>query len=1040
MSTEQFDAIANFLSPGSTFRGIPLWSWNDRLEEREVRRQIRAMADGGLGGFFMHARVGLLTPYLDNEWFDMVRVCIDEAKRLGMHAWIYDEDKWPSGYAGGRIAAYGKEHRLKGIYAERSATAAPGDPVLRSFRFRGEEWVIAVHTDGLGQKWFNESAYVDLMNPETVRLFLDTTIGAYYEAVGSEFGKTVPGVFTDEPCYQFFGFRKGLLPWTHSLPDVFRDLHGYELVDWIELLFLDAHSAKRTDGPPGTAPGVAVEQRVRHDFFAAATHRFLTSFTQQYQSRANELGLVFTGHFMSEDTLESQTSWIGAAMPHYEFMDWPGIDKLGRHVNQNVTVKQVSSVSDQLEKERTFSEVFGCVGQDFSFAGQRWIHGWQVALGVNVLDPHLSLYTMAGERKRDFPANLFYQQPWWKHQRVASDVLARLNAIMTWGQRVIDVGVLHPIASAWALYDVSSYSQLRENPVAQYDRWLTSLTDGLLERQIDFHFIDETLLARHGRVDIDSAKPLLTVGAGQYRIVIVPPSITWSATTIELLSRFCASGGVVWTLNQEAEWIDMATPLDLEELLPDRKHASTISALIAGIDADRSDAFVVKVLDRDLGNNVPSVFIHERTENGAQLAYLTNTSETRHVRIQIFLPFNQAWILDPQSGSRRRATFDSANGENWIDMDLAPGEPVILVDDSDAWSEIPEETASWQVSLTRQQKHEARYRLTPSIQGTRLRDPNVMPIERVDLWIDGSFVGKNMPLLRVWDEHFYGKPDGTQFRARYNFRLDGEIPEKSGMSVAVERAINLDQITINGSPVKADGTWWLDPNFQLLDIARFVVSGGNTLEIVGRKFNNITKGGDGVGYHRLLSPEQAKDYRPTDLDAAYIVGDFLVPIDRVGGSEIVPVAHSRLEEMQIPGGDITSAGFPFYAGTVEIHATVDLAEHLGVPFQAAVSIERVTFPSCELWCNGKHVDTRVWEPWEWDVSQFLRPGTNELRFVLPTDLYNLMGPATEAYDRPEMVGPDTFRSIRTWSPVRRSLSRLVQGLGVAIWPRNGGHT
>ncbi|MFW6152418.1 MAG: hypothetical protein ACOC6C_05530, partial [Verrucomicrobiota bacterium] len=97
------DILREIKNPGSEYRGAPFWSWNGKLEPEELRRQIRIMHKMGLGGFFMHSRVGLATPYLSEEWFDCVRACIDEAKKLGMKAWLYDEDRWPSGFAGGIV-------------------------------------------------------------------------------------------------------------------------------------------------------------------------------------------------------------------------------------------------------------------------------------------------------------------------------------------------------------------------------------------------------------------------------------------------------------------------------------------------------------------------------------------------------------------------------------------------------------------------------------------------------------------------------------------------------------------------------------------------------------------------------------------------------------------------------------------------------------------------------------------------------------------------------------------------------------------------
>ncbi len=90
-----------FAAPGAAYRGKPFWSWNGRLEPEKLRRQIREFKAMGLGGFFMHSRVGLATPYLGREWFDCIRASIEEAKRCGLIPCLYDEDRWASGAAGG---------------------------------------------------------------------------------------------------------------------------------------------------------------------------------------------------------------------------------------------------------------------------------------------------------------------------------------------------------------------------------------------------------------------------------------------------------------------------------------------------------------------------------------------------------------------------------------------------------------------------------------------------------------------------------------------------------------------------------------------------------------------------------------------------------------------------------------------------------------------------------------------------------------------------------------------------------------------------
>ena len=53
------DLLRRFREAGHKSRSLrptTFWSWNDKLDPEEVRRQIREMARGGLGGHVMHAR------------------------------------------------------------------------------------------------------------------------------------------------------------------------------------------------------------------------------------------------------------------------------------------------------------------------------------------------------------------------------------------------------------------------------------------------------------------------------------------------------------------------------------------------------------------------------------------------------------------------------------------------------------------------------------------------------------------------------------------------------------------------------------------------------------------------------------------------------------------------------------------------------------------------------------------------------------------------------------------------------------------------
>jgi hypothetical protein len=102
-----------FQNPTSEYRGTPFWSWNCTLDEKELLRQIDELKEMGYGGFHMHCRAGMATEYLSDEFMKLIKSCVKKAKKEEMLAWLYDEDRWPSGFAGGIVT---KEHKYRGRY------------------------------------------------------------------------------------------------------------------------------------------------------------------------------------------------------------------------------------------------------------------------------------------------------------------------------------------------------------------------------------------------------------------------------------------------------------------------------------------------------------------------------------------------------------------------------------------------------------------------------------------------------------------------------------------------------------------------------------------------------------------------------------------------------------------------------------------------------------------------------------------------------------------------------------------------------------
>ena len=193
-------------------RPVPFWSWNDKLEPDELRRQIGAMQDAGMGGFFMHARGGLETEYLSEDWFRAVEASVDEAKKRGMQAWCYDENGWPSGFAGGKLLENPENwaHYLRFERKTDFDAAALGVYTLENGHIRRITGAANGISEYLCVYDCQNSSTVDILDPRITDAFLALTHEKYFERFGAEFGKGIAGFFTDEP--QYFRYETAYTP------------------------------------------------------------------------------------------------------------------------------------------------------------------------------------------------------------------------------------------------------------------------------------------------------------------------------------------------------------------------------------------------------------------------------------------------------------------------------------------------------------------------------------------------------------------------------------------------------------------------------------------------------------------------------------------------------------------------------------------------------------------------------------------------------------------------------------------------------------
>lgn len=493
--------LENLLNPPNEYRPMPFWSWNDRLSTAETARQIEIMEKAGLGGYFMHARGGLLTEYMGEEWFENINTGICEGKLRNMYPWAYDENGWPSGFGDGKVNGLGEKYQQKYLRYEIGEKHTPRT---------------ITNVDKYHFYYDVNEFYTDNLDKDVVKEFIRVAYRPYIENTENR----ICGIFTDEPQLS----RKGI-PWSNVIPDAYNDEYNEDILPLLPELFFEIGKYRET----------------RIKFWRLVTILFSTAYVKQISDFFDKYNMKLTGHLVLEDDLLSQLTTNGAVMPCYEYFHMPGVDALFREPISKMSVLQVASVAHQLGKKQILSESFALCGDGISFEELRYLYEYQMVRGANILCPHLEGYSLRGMRKFDRPPAMYYQQPWWEKYKLFTDMVSSIGMLLAEGKCDFDTLVLHPEVSAWAMYNTENDEEVK----ALSDKF-TRVIDILEEKNILFDLGDELIMERHATVEDGK----LIIGNQSYSRVILPFYTDMLDSTKTLLDKFKSMGGEVTTAEE----------------------------------------------------------------------------------------------------------------------------------------------------------------------------------------------------------------------------------------------------------------------------------------------------------------------------------------------------------------------------------------------------------------------------------------------------------------------------------------------------------
>ncbi len=863
------------------YRPIPFWSWNEKLDINETRRQVKIMDEAGIGGYFMHARGGLLTEYMSDEWFDNIEAASDEGRARSMYPWAYDENGWPSGFGGGKVNGLGLEYQQKYLMIEKCDGDGGSDK---------KDGTILIK-NGYRYYYNVNEFYVDVLNEKVIKKFIEEV----YEVYENRMGGKIEGFFTDEPQIT----RTGSYPWSFTLPEKFFERYGYDLVEHIDELFFDEGDYHKT----------------RVNYWKLVTDLFSANFFKQIYDWCESRGYKFTGHLVLEETLLWNMIASGAIMPHYEYFSIPGMDWLGRPVFDCLTPKALGSAAAQLGKKQVLSETFALAGHNVSHGELKRIYEWQMVRGINLLCTHLEGYSLRGIRKRDYPPAMYYQQPWWKDMNIFFDSMSRIGKLLSEGKEEADTLLMHNQTTAWMLYRGNALGNA-ESDTRNINKYNRSLLDNmkLLERKnILYHLGDETLIERHGKVEGNE----FIIGNIRYKRIVIPENLGFLPNTVKLLEEFKSNGGIVI----KAEDIPVNTVTEENDL---------------------TYAY--------------------RSFNDFDMHYFVNTTEKN-----IDASFSCGnLVLDIVTGDTK--PFSGSHS-------FAPYESLVIIDTHEKCNISLKTGNSEHLSLL------GEWNLKSSSE-------NSITLDRCDYYVDGELWGENTYVLDILPRlnELRREVELTQI-----YRFNAKYMPKE-LFVAIETP-QIFEITLNGKTVNNKSKdYFRDKSFELVDISEAAIVGENELILRAKivqspkTYEHLSKSWAFESMLNSLSYDM-------EIEPIYIVGKF--------GAEIsgniqkfdndIYIINENPVITEIPqvvkSESLDMSGFPEFAGEIVLEKTFDIDN-----VNKKVNLVGKGMNSISISVNGEYVTTKMFAPYEVDLSEYLKIGENKIELKILNNLRNMMGP------------------------------------------------
>ncbi|KPK87854.1 MAG: hypothetical protein AMS27_01220 [Bacteroides sp. SM23_62_1] len=1002
-----YDQLAGlFKDPPAEYRTVPFWVWNDAVTKEKINFQLEEFRNKGFGGVFIHPRYGMITEYLSDEWFELVKYSVEKGKELGLYIWIYDENSYPSGFAGGHVPATMPESYNHGnaLKQYKMTKLEPDNRKEYKHIFIKQDGQLVEITDRLEEytgiegdfylyeliyypkgKWYAGYSYVDLLYQGVTEKFIELTMSGYEEAVGTEFGNIIPGVFTDEPHIGPSGGRSSIR-WTPDLYEVFEQRWGYDLRVRLNTLVEEEGDWKK----------------VRHDYYETLLQMFIDRWSKPWYQYTEEKTLLWTGHYWEHDWPNPYHGGDNMAM--YAWHQVPAIDMLFNTWDDrpdqfgNVrSVRELRSVANQMGRRRTLSETYGGSGHELTFQDMKRNGDWEYVLGVNLMNQHLSFMTLMGDRKHDYPQTFSYHSPWWDYYRYQNDYYGRLSMALSAGEQQNHVLVIEPTTTAWMYYNSAGDNQKLDEIESKFREFI----DRMELFQIEYDLGSENILKDHGQVKDGK----VVINQRSYDMVVIPPGLeNLESSTSALVEEYLNQGGKILSFIPPPYFIDGENNPKMHELAKKYdEHYLRTSGELNGAEAELLAPAAISFKNPE---NTGGLLYHmRRIFRDGELLFLVNSSLNENTAGSVSIQGKSVVRLDPETGDIFKYPFVSEGEELYISYTLPPAGSLLLF--------ISRKLIDAGEPLKEPEKWEA-------VESTG--EMAVNPVKENVLVLD--YCALTMGNMKEQEYYFYAasdtifkhhgfddnpwatsiqfkteildrdtfKADHSGFRTDFNFVIVRGV-DYSDFKAVIERP-HLYTVLVNGKEVRPmENTHWLDASFGVFSIGEYLDFSENTISLIANP----------MSVHCELAP-------------VFVTGNFILKPGKEGWVISPPAILTT--------GAWPDQGYPFYSDIVSYSKNYSIENKTG---RYKIVLGDWNGAVAGVGVNGAEAGIIYHQPYELDISDLITDGENSITIHIVGSLKNLLGPHHNVRTR-DFVTPWSFRYAPDKQPPGEEYDLLDYGL------------